>query len=304
MNKKALSLVFLTAIISGFSIFINKFGVGFGNSNIFAFLKNLAVALIFIGIIIFLKKLPSIKALKIKEWGKLVLIGLVGGSIPFLLFFKGLSLTSSAQGSLIHKTMFVFVAVLAFYFLKEKISKGFIIGAVFLLIGNALILRNFNFDFSQGDLLILLATIFWAVENVISKKALKNIDSDIVAWGRMFFGSVFICLYLFFIGQFSLLFETRIEQIGWVAVTATLLFLYVLTWYRGLKETPVHVATAILLIGSPITTILNLIYGAQIGTQEIISGLLIIIGIVSILGVSYFTEKIENIFRRKEYGRS
>ena len=198
MNKKSLMLVFSTAISSGVSIFVNKFGVSFGNSNIFTFLKNLAVGLILFGIIIALKKLSLMKELKIKDWGKLILIGLIGGSIPFLLFFKGLMMTSAAQGSLIQKTMFVYVAVLAFIFLKEKISKGFVLGAVLLLIGNALILKNFNFVFGQGDLLILGATIFWAVENTLSKKVLEKIDSEIVAWGRMFFGAIFICFSIRF----------------------------------------------------------------------------------------------------------
>ena len=304
MNKKALSLVFLTAIISGVSIFVNKFAVGFGNSNTFAFLKNLAVGLILFGVIIALKKLPLIKELKIKDWGKLILIGLIGGSIPFLLFFKGLTLTSAAQGSLIQKTMFVYVAILAFFFLREKISKWFVVGAIFLLVGNALILKNFNFVFGKGDLLILVATIFWAVENTLSKKVLEKIDSEIVAWGRMFFGAIFICFYLMAIGQFNLIFKTNVTQIGWVAITAALLFLYVLTWYRGLKGAPVHVATAILLIGSPITTVLNLFYGSQIGMREIFSGILIIAGIVMMLGIGYFSEKTEKLVTKKEYGRS
>ena len=275
------------------------------NSNIFTFLKNLAVGLILFGIIIALKKLSLMKELKIKDWGKLILIGLIGGSIPFLLFFKGLMMTSAAQGSLIQKTMFVYVAVLAFIFLKEKISKGFVLGAVLLLIGNALILKNFNFVFGQGDLLILGATIFWAVENTLSKKVLEKIDSEIVAWGRMFFGAIFICVYLLSIGQFNLIFKTSATQIGWVAIMSALLFLYVLTWYRGLKGTPVHVATAILLIGSPITTVLNLFYGAQIGVKEIFSGILIILGVLSILGISYFSEKIKSLAKGKEnYGRS
>ena len=90
-----------------------------------------------------------------------------------------------------------------------------------------------------------------------------------------------------------------------MAVTSALLFLYVLTWYRGLKNTPVHVATAILLIGSPITTILNLFYGAQIGAKEVFSGILIILGIISILGINYFSGKIKNLAKGKEnYGRS
>jgi drug/metabolite transporter (DMT)-like permease len=292
---KGYFLVFFTALISGFSIFINKFGVGiFKSSEIYTFLRVALVAFI-LGLILVVFDLKKIKNLKKREWIFLVLIGLVGGSIPFLLFFKGLKITSSAEGSFIHKTMFLWVAILATLFLKEKIDQKFLFGALILLFANALLLKKFSFVPDRGDLLILIATIFWAIENTLSKYLLStsNLDGKTVAFGRMFFGSIFILIYLIFTNQASQIFVLNSKQIIWVLITGIILLFYVLTWYSGLKSISVSKATAILLLGSPITTALNLISGAKIPLQEIISGILILIGIVTIFGIRKILENLK-----------
>lgn len=291
MDKKGLWLVFSTAMISGVSIFINKFGVSVVNSNIFAFLKNLVVALMLTGIILSLKNLKTFKSFSLKKWLILISIGLIGGSVPFLLFFKGLSMTSAAQGSFVHKTMFIFVALLAVIFLKEKINKYFLFGGAAILFGNLFILKNFSFVPSVGDLYVFLAVILWAVENVISKHVLRNTTSEIVAWARMFFGAGFIFLYLIFIGQAQSVFQINLEQVGLVLITAVFLFGYVLTWYKGIARIPVSAATSILLLGSPITTLLAIVNTGKISPADIYSGILVLIGVIIIAVFGY--EKVE-----------
>lgn len=294
--KNGYFLVFCTAIISGFSIFINKYGVGiFTNPYIYTFLRVLLVSMILSGILFFFKDFKNLKRIRKKEWFFLVLIGLVGGSIPFLLFFKGLSMTSAAQGSFLHKTMFLYVAILASLFLKEKIDKKFILGGLILLIGNFIVLKNFAFHFQKGDFLVLLATFFWAIENTLSKYLLKNLKGRQVAWARMFFGSVFILIYLIFTNQISPILNLNLKQIYWVLITGILLFGYVISWYEGLRYIPVSQATAILLLGSPITTVLSLVLGGKISIQELISGALIILGIVLILGIREIFELSKSI---------
>jgi drug/metabolite transporter (DMT)-like permease len=292
MQKKGLLLVFSTAIISGFSIFINKFGVSLTDPYVFTFLKNTMVALLLTGAVIFLKDFKTLKQLRSKQWFLLVLIGLVGGSIPFLLFFKGLALSSAAQGSFIQKTMFIYVAAIAVIFLKEKLSKNFLIGALLLLLGNLILLKTLNFSFTYGDLLIFLATLFWATENVISKYALRELTGRTVAWGRMFFGSIFILGYLGLSGQLSLVNNVTFPQIIWISITSVLLFSYVMTWYSGLKHISVSLATAILLLGSPITTLLTVMAAGKISWQEILSGALILIGLILIVSFDYIWNKI------------
>ena len=292
MRTKGLLLVFSTAIISGFSIFINKFGVSLTNPYVFTFLKNTIVALLLTAVILFFKDFKALKQLRPKQWILLVLIGLVGGSIPFLLFFKGLAMSGAAQGSFIQKTMFIYVAAIAVIFLKEKLSKNFLIGALLLLLGNLILLKTLNFSFTYGDLLIFLATLFWATENVISKYALRELTGRTVAWGRMFFGSIFILGYLGLSGQLSLVNNVTFPQIIWISITSVLLFSYVMTWYSGLKHISVSLATAILLLGSPITTLLTVMAAGKISWQEILSGALILIGLILIVSFDYIWNKI------------
>ncbi len=290
-TNKGLLLVFSTAIISGFSVFINKFGAATNNPAIFAFAKNTVVAILFTAIILLLKNRKSLFELTKKQWLQLIIIGLVGGSIPFLLFFKGLALTSAAQGAFIHKTMFIFVAILAAFTLKEKINKNFLMGGLLLLLGNLMLLKSFNFSFSLGDGLIFLAVLFWTAENVLAKYVLRDLPGNIVAWGRMFFGAIFILGYLVFIGQSSQILSLDLAQIKWIILTAILLFGYTITWYNGLKYVPVSVATTILLFGLPITTILTLVSTGKINPQNIFSGFLILTGLIIILGIKIFGSK-------------
>lgn len=281
MIKKGLSLVFLTAIISGVSIFLNKYSVSAINPYVFTFLKNVVVAVALLSLILMLKNFNELIKLNKKQWLNLVLIGLIGGSVPFLLFFKGLSLTSSAMGSFIHKSMFVYVGVLAVIFLREKLSKSIFISSILLLAGNFLILKLKSFSFNYGDLLILIATLFWAVENVISKHVLKKLSGNVVAFGRMFFGSIFILLFLGFTNQLAPIKDINASQFLWVLFTSLLLLLYVVTWYNGIKTIKVTVATSVLLIGSPVTTLLSSVFSGSISSLiELFGIVLTIIGVV------------------------
>ena len=153
-------LVIATAIISGLANFFNKFGMQALGKNAFQYttLKNVVVALVLSLIILTPWILPKLKSLSRKDWARLVLVGLVGGSIPFLLFFKGLSLTSSVSASFIHKTLFVWVAILAWPVLKEKITKLQFLALGILLLGNV-IFENFKgLSWGTAETLILVAT--------------------------------------------------------------------------------------------------------------------------------------------------
>jgi len=294
MKKRGIVLVLLTAIISGFSIFINKFGVSGMNPYVFTFLKNSVVAVLLVSIIVLAFQFKHFKKLGKKDWLNLGLIGLLGGSIPFLLFFKGLQLTSGASGAFIHKTLFVFATILALTFLKEKLNKTVIIAAVLLLIGNFLLLNLTSFSFGIGEGLILLATVFWAGEFTLSKKVLEELPSNVVAFGRMFFGSLFILAFLGITGEVSAIGSISLAQFGWVLVTSIFLLFYVLTWYGGLKHVKVSTATSILLLGSPITTLLSLVFlDAVVSFTQVLGVTFISLGVFLIV---YFSEAISTAY--------
>ncbi|MBN1940742.1 MAG: DMT family transporter [Candidatus Diapherotrites archaeon] len=258
-SHKGYFLVLLTAIVSGFSIFLNKFAVADANPFVFTALKNIIVAVFLFSLILLLKDFPAIKSLPRKNWLKLALIGLVGGSIPFLLFFYALQSTAALNAGFIHKSLFVFASLFALVFLKEKLGKKFLAASALLLASN-FFLFNLVSQFTAADFLILLAVMLWAAENVISKHALRELSGRTVAFGRMFFGSLFLLAFLAATSQLQFAFEMNTEQFQWLLITAVPLFLYVLTFYSGLKHIPVSHATALLMLGQPVTLLLSMLF--------------------------------------------
>lgn len=303
-ENKGILLTLATAVISGFAIFINRFAVSGFDPYVFTFLKNIVVATLLLSLIFALKEFKNLKKLKKKQWFLLFIIGLVGGSIPFLLFFKGLSQTTAANGAFIHKTMFIYVAILAGIFLKEKISNKFFIAAFFLILGNLYLLKFLPHKVQLGDFLILSATLFWALENTISKHALKTLAPRIVAFGRMGIGSLAIVIFLLFTGNLSKVASLSIVHWQWVIISAIILFGYVTTWYTGLKYIKVTTATTILLIGSPITLFLTFIFQSRAFSQEqIIGTVLILLGTTFVIGLKKLSESIRSL-PKLLYGRA
>jgi drug/metabolite transporter (DMT)-like permease len=259
-QKKGLLLVFSTAVISGISIFLNGLSVKMIDPSAFTFLKNSIVALLLFGLIIGTIKRNELFHLNKKNWLYLCIIGLIGGCIPFLLFFNGLKMIGADAGAFLHKTMFIYVAIFAFFFLKEKVSgKWLIFASAVLLLSNFLLSKASFAPFNAGYLFVIGATIFWAVENVFSKKLLNDgMEPMVLAFGRMFFGSLLMLGFLSATNNLGPAMTMSGQQWLWTLIPAGMLMLYVLTWYTGLKSVPVTTASIILLIGAPITTLMNL----------------------------------------------
>lgn len=292
--RKGILLVLLTAIISGVSIFFNAFGVKGINPYLFTGAKNLIVGIFLLSTILLLGNFKELKTLKLKDWRNLSLIGLIGGSIPFLLFFKGLQLVTPAQGSFVHKTMIIWVVLLSIFLLKEKLDKKIVIGASLLLVGNFLLLKLTSFEFTIGIAMIFIATLFWSSEIILSKKILEKLSGNIVAFGRMFFGSLFILLFLFATNQLSLVATITSSQLVWIGLTSAFLIGYVMTFYNGLKTVKASTAVAVLSLGAVITTLLNIVFLDKIITLSQVLGIILLL--VGVITFSISTQTLKKIY--------
>jgi len=281
--NKGIYLALGTALISGVSVFISKFAVKAVNDPyIFTTAKNIVVALILSLLILTPAAWSKLRETKRRDWLYLAAIGIIGGSVPFLLFFKGLSLGDAMNAAFIHKTLFIWVALLAMPFLKEKISRLQLAALGLLLIGN-FFLGGIDFSaFGRAELLVFIATLFWAVEYVIAKKALDRLDAKVVAWARMFFGAIVLIGFILCKGQGAALVSLSFNQLVWIGLTSLFLLGDVLTWYKALKLLPASIVTCILVIASPITTCLNNIFVQQKYSAEQVIGSLILAIAVSL----------------------
>lgn len=283
--RVATALALGTALVSGFSNFVAKIGVtAVRDPIIFTTLKNGIVAILLAGVLLALRRWRELRTLSRTQWLQLAAVGVIGGSIPFALFFTGLTHTSALNASLIHKTLFLWVALLAVPLLKERMTPLqwlgiFAVGAANLFIGGFK-----GFRYNVGELMILGATVLWAVENVVAKIALKNLSSLTVAAARMVFGSVLLLAFASFRGGTAAVVHLNAAQWGWTLIASALLTAYVLTWYAALKRAPATYVATLLVPATLVTNALSAVFLTHtFPTVQVENALLVVTGVVLLI---------------------
>ena len=279
--KKGVVLSIITAIISGCSIFANSIFVSKTDPLIFSIVRNAVVAVMLTGILVAAGKIGELRSLTKRQWGQLAIIGIVGGGIPFALFFTGLSQIGAVSGNLIQKTLFLWVAVLAVPFLHERISKIQLTGYAVLLLGMFVVGGTFTVINKTGTWLILAATILWAVENVIAKVALKNIPSAIVSWGRMVFGLPCLLAAALVFGKIGLLTHASSFALMPILVSSIFLTVYVTVWYSALSKAPATLVSSVLVFAPVVTALLGGVFlHKPVAGQQGITLMLLTVGVI------------------------
>ncbi len=268
-RKSGIQWAMGTAVISGVAIYLNSFGVtawkSAGGSAVYTTAKNLLAALVLL--VIFWRMRPHTRHSqtppKLRHRLGLVVVAVIGGALPFLLFFEGLSRATSTQAGFIHKTLVIWVAVLAVPLLKERLGWPHV-AAIGLLIGGQVVWLGGITDLSlgSGELLVLAATWLWALEVIINKRLLEAYDPRTVGVARMAGGGVVLVLYGVFSGQAVQWGSVGISQLAWVLVTGLLLSAYVLTWLTALSRAGAVDVTAVLVGGALVTAVLSGTVGA------------------------------------------
>lgn len=255
MNK-AILLALAAAATSGISIFLNGVAVKHADPFAYTTLKNLGALVVLATAAIALRQASEFKTLSRKQLVMLVLIGVIGGSVPFLLFFWGLKLGGPAVSSFIFRSLFIFAGAFAYVILKEKPETKHAIAGTAILAANALLLTG-KLEFGLGQALVLAATVLWALEYTISRKMLADLKPSTVMTSRMLFGSIALLAFLTTTGNAGQLLAISQEAAAWLAVTSLSLALFLFLWYNTIKAMPLLQATVILSLGGVVTAALE-----------------------------------------------
>jgi drug/metabolite transporter (DMT)-like permease len=295
MGGAGLVLVLLTALVSGVSTFTNLYAVKGTSSDAFVTVRNIVVAAAFVPVALVATRYLRAPALRSVDWARLVVIGLIGGAIPFLLFFHGLALASATGGNLtasfVYRTLFLFATVFGVIFLAERFRWRVALAAGLLLGGNVLLLSFTAPVWTDGTLYVLAATILWAAEYTLSKRALRDLPSATVMLGRMGFGAVFLAGYLALTAQWGTVATFSSASWAWVGISAALLIAFVATFYAGLKRVDVGVATSVLVLGFPVTWLLSiLVQGSSFTLGQALGVVAIVAGVAFAVGLALFRD--------------
>lgn len=254
--KKGVLFAFITSVISGLAIFYAKISLIKLPPLILTTTRNSYVGLLFVLYFLIFKQFNQLKKLQKKDWIYLFLIGLIGGSLPFYLFFSGLQMTNPLVGNLIHKTLFVWVTVMGYFFLKERFNLSYLISFVLIFIAN-FIIGDLKISFGKGELIIFLATLLWSVESIIAKKVLKSVSSEMVGLFRMGGGGATLLFISLITGKGKVFLAINPNYFIYILTGGSILFLYVYFWYKALKYAPAGLVTLILTFSVVVGNILN-----------------------------------------------
>ena len=261
-RSAGIALAFATACISGVSIWVNGHAVSrFPDATVYTTAKVAVAGALLLRLALSLPvrgEGPAAPVSGRRRAAGLAAVAVVGGSVPFVLFFEGLKRAEATQASFLQKTLVVWVALLAVPLLKERVRGPHLLAIALLLAGQAWLAGSAGrIAFGEGEGMILAATLLWAVEVVLVKRLLAGIPSRVLAAARMGLGTALLVGWLAVTGRGAALAGFDASQWRWIVLTGLLLTGYVATWYAALARAQAVDVTAVLVFGAVVTAALS-----------------------------------------------
>ncbi len=241
---------------------------------------------IFLGTLIFwLLAIGNGDGIKWRQDGwRLILCGITGVGINMLLFFKGISLTSATNGSLIMTLIPLFVFAFSILILKEKIVALRLVGLIIGLLGAAAIIWQPTHSLSGnpiGDLMIVGNALSYSLYLVLVRPLMDHYKLLTVTKWVFLIGLIFsipFSLKEVLIADYGSFTSTVWWSILFVVIGVTVV-VYFLNIYAMKKSSPTLVAAYAYL--QPVVAILtaSLFFDEQLAITHFVGGALIFTGI-------------------------
>jgi drug/metabolite transporter (DMT)-like permease len=301
----------VTALISGLSVFVNSYGVHAVTSPaVYTTAKNLVAAVILFGCALAAwrtrNRWPASPAARfvsvyrggamagterqmsrgsgLFRWIGLAYVGIVGGGLAFVLFFDGLADTTATPAAFWRDTLVIWVAVLAVPILRERVTWWNMAAIVLLVVGEVAVTGGVGqLAASRGELLVLAASMLWAVEVVVAKILLRGVAPATLSLVRMGVGALALVAYLAVSGSLHSLVSLDASQVGWVLLTGLLLSGYVATWMTALARARALDVTSILVGSALVTALLQAAAGTASLARPALGLTLIAVGTGTVL---------------------
>ncbi|MEJ7862224.1 MAG: DMT family transporter [Pyrinomonadaceae bacterium] len=150
-----------------------------------------------------------------------------------LLFFKGLSLTTATNTSLLAVMIPVFAIIVSVIIKNDTLSWQKIVGIIVAAGGVVYLIDPTNASFSsattQGDILIILNSMSYATYVAISKKLITHYGAlKSIAWLFLFASVVNVPVGLFYLQTVEL---SEVAFASWAALAAIVIFPTILAYY-------------------------------------------------------------------------
>lgn len=210
MSKKLL-YVSIFSCSWALNIFLNKLALNAGVDAIAYTIQASFISVVLINLYLLITQ--GKRAIQVPKGKLFRLIGLgfaVGAA--YVLGIVSLKYTTSISYGFLIKSTILFTTLLAWVFLKEKLTKDkiillavFILGAYLISTGGKVLLPRF------GDILVLVAALCFSSAVIITKPLTKLVSSDIISGYRLTFSFIILALLIPILHVNILVVETPIN---------------------------------------------------------------------------------------------
>jgi drug/metabolite transporter (DMT)-like permease len=147
-------------------------------------------------IILFHKSFIKEKITDKKDYLKLLVCAIFGVAANMMLFFKGLSITTPINASVLMMNTPIFVIIIAMFWHKEKLSFQKLIGVLLASLGAIMLVggRKFQFDSDRviGDVMVAANAIIYAFYLVYAKQLIHKYHPLTVTLYSFLFGTLLV----------------------------------------------------------------------------------------------------------------
>ena len=245
-----------------------------------------SMGVIILGLAVALRNQLSL--LRRSEWAYFALLGFLGVALHQWLQSNGLQTSEAGTTAWIVSMTPVFMAVLGWIILKEKLGWIKIAGILLAFIGVLIVvskgdIRSISIGKfgTPGDKLILISALNWAVFSALSRRGLKTHPATLMMFYVMSFGWLFISILFFARQNISEIGKLTIN--GWFGITFLGVFcsgLAYIAWYDALQALTTA-QTGVFLYMEPLIAVVVafFILGEAITSALLIGGAVIILGV-------------------------
>ncbi len=264
----------------------------FADSTLYTALKNGVVGIVLVVVLIASRKARAPYArLSVPQWLLLLAVALIGGSVPYAFYFRGLQLSTPVTASLVDHTQFLLVAGFAALFLRERFGPAVWAALGILLAGLCLGITVSAVRLDAGVVFLAAATVLFAVDFVLMKHLLAAVPPLAVMTFKMALGSLLLIAYVAATGRMGSVVGMTLLQWGFIGVTGLILLAFTTTSVLGLRSASATAVTAI-PAGAPIVTT-AIVLVAQGGAIPPVRWLGLSLMLVAVLAVFIFGRRQE-----------
>jgi drug/metabolite transporter (DMT)-like permease len=246
-KRRAIILTGLAGVLWGTSFPAIKIGLKYVDAYQFVFLRFFLASLIMFFVLLIKRNLGFEFVKRRRIW----FLGIANG-VAYLFQYVGMNSTSASKSSLLVNLSAIWVAVLSWLILKERLGIKRGLGIVVGILGVFLVTTNLDFQtLGQGaifsDVLVVLSGVVWAFFIVYDKQLVSNAGDIIQPITWVLFVTLLPLIPSLF---FSTSTPSQLPIGAWIAIAYTAIFCWVIPYYlwsEGLKSiSPVN-STIILL---------------------------------------------------------